>query len=59
MDIAAMSMSMIQLTIQTEVSTALMGKVMDAQSQQVDTLLQGFEKANSTPSFGHELDTYA
>lgn len=59
MDIAAMSMSMNQLTIQTEVSTALMGKVMDAQSQQVDTLLQGFEKANPVPSFGHELDTYA
>lgn len=60
MDIASMSMAMSQANIQMSVSTALMGKIMDSQATQMNTLLQGFESANpvAAPSFG-ELDCFA
>lgn len=62
MDIASMAMSMQQASIQNAVSTSLLSKTMDAQQQQVNTLLQGFNNANPIPpvgSVGHCFDARA
>ena len=62
MGIASMAMSMQQATLQNQISTAILSKTMDAQEQQVSTLIQGFNDANVRPpvgSVGHSFDVRA
>lgn len=70
MAIAGMSVEMRASQVQQQVSTSVLKKGMDAQSQQMTQLIDGFVQSNpasvnvvapasAAPSFGHELYTYA
>lgn len=71
MAIAGMSVNMRASQLQQQVSTSVLKKGMDAQTQQMSQLINGFVQSNpasvnvaapvssAAPSFGHELYAYA
>lgn len=61
MDMSVMHSSMLNnlASLQSAISATMMDRSMDMAAQDLSATLEAMPAPQSTPSFGHKLDTYA